>query len=57
MRYDYKDAAEVYGRGGSHYSSNPLANIIKNEVEVKRINDELLPAIFKEIKNILTGEL
>ena len=55
--YALKDIAEVYGRGGSHYTTNPLADMIKNEAEVKRINEELLPAIFKEIEKILTGEI
>lgn len=55
--YALKNIAEVYGRGGSHYTTNPLAETIKNEAEVKRINEELLPAIFKEIENILTEEI
>lgn len=53
--YSLKDIAAVYGRGGSRYTTNPLAEKIKNEAEVKRINEELLPAIFKEIEKILTA--
>lgn len=51
--YRLKGIAEVYGRGGSHYTTNPCAELIKNEVEVNRINEELLPAIFEEIYKIL----
>ena len=47
--YSLKDIAEVYNRGGAHYSKNPCAELIKNESEVKRINEVLLPAIFEEI--------
>lgn len=51
--YSLKNIAEVYNRGGSHLSSNPCADLIKNSDEVKRINVVLLPAIFEEIYNIL----
>lgn len=43
--YNLKEIAEVYNRGGSKYTANPG--------EVKRINEVLLPAIFKEIYLIL----
>ena len=55
--YDLKDIAEVYNRGGSHYSKNPCAELIKNESEVERINEVLLPAIFEEIYKILIPSL
>jgi hypothetical protein len=51
--YALKETAEVLGRGGSHCSSNPLADLIKNEIEVKRINEIVLPAIFDEIEKTL----
>ena len=51
--YTLKETAEVLGRGGSHYGYNPCSLIIKNDIEVKRINEIVLPAIFKEIYNIL----
>ena len=50
--YSLKEIAEVYGRGGSYYTSNPLADIIKNHEEVKRINETLLPKIFIEIDKL-----
>lgn len=51
--YALKETAEVLGRGGSHMSQNPCADLIKNPDEVKRINEIVLPAIFNEIQNIL----
>jgi len=54
--YTLKEAAEVLGRGGSHITSNTCSEAIKNEKEVKRINEIVLPAIFQQIENILKGE-
>lgn len=51
--YTLKETAEVLGRGGSHYTTNPVAITIKNEEEVKRINDKVLPAIFEQIKILI----
>jgi hypothetical protein len=51
--YTLKNTAEVLGRGGSHYTSNPCADIIKNEKEAKRINDKVIPAIFHELYELL----
>lgn len=50
--YALKEIVEVYDRGGSHYASNPLADIIINHEEVKRINETLLPKIFIEIDKL-----
>lgn len=47
--YTLKEAAEVLGRGGSHYTANPCFYIIKNIEETKRINEVVLPAIFDAI--------
>lgn len=47
--YTLKETAEVLGRGGSHYTSNLHAELIKNPEEVKRINEKVLPAIFDTI--------
>lgn len=55
--YALKNAAEVLGRGSSHISKNPCAEIIKNEDEVKRINEIVLPAIFAEVYKILTPSI
>ena len=51
--YTLREAAEVLGRGGSRYTSNPAKDIIENKDEVKRINEIVLPQIFEEIYKIL----
>lgn len=51
--YTLKEAAEVLGRGGSHFTTNPLAELIMNKDEVTRINEIVLPAIFDKIGEIL----
>ncbi len=48
--YTLKEAAEVFGRGGSHITSNPCESIIKVKKWTDHINKHQLPAIFKEIK-------
>ena len=50
--YTLKKVAELYNRGGSHYTSNPLADIIINHEEVKRINESILPKLFIEIDKL-----
>ena len=52
--YSLKETAEVLGRGGSNYGFNPCKGIIENKQEVKRINEVVLPEIFKEIYKLLT---
>lgn len=37
--YVLSETAEVLGRGGSHMAKNPIAELIKNTYEVKRINE------------------
>lgn len=51
--YTLKETVEVLGRGGSHYTTNPISDLIKNTNEVERINNIVLPAIFEEIYKIL----
>jgi len=51
--YSLKETAEVLGRGGSHYTSNPCKDIIINTDEVERINNVVLPAIFDAIFDVL----
>ena len=50
--YALKQTAEVLGRGGSHYTTNPCAEVIKNPDEVTRINTGVLPAVFKAIEEL-----
>ena len=51
--YNLKMTAEVLGRGGSHYASNPCADIIKNHDEVRRINEYLIPKLIDEMYKTL----
>lgn len=51
--YTLKETAEVLGRGGSHYTTNPCKDLIINVDEVARINNVVLPQIFEEIYKIL----
>ena len=50
--YYLKDIADLYRSGDSHYTTNPLAEDIKNLEEYKRINENLLPKIFLEIDKL-----
>jgi len=52
--YILKEAAEVYGRGTAHYTSNTRLNS-KNKRAAKRINEKELPAIFKAVESLLGG--
>jgi len=56
--YILKETADFFKHGGSHLSENPLKNFLlifnKNEELTKKINEVLLPAIFKEIDELLT---
>ncbi len=54
--YTLKKTAEVLGRGGSSYTTNPIAELIKNKKEVERINKIVLPAIFEEIYKLFKDE-
>lgn len=51
--YALKETTEVLGRGGSHYTTNPVKDLIINTDEVTRINSIVLPQIFEEIYKIL----
>lgn len=54
--YALKETAEVLGRGGSHYTTNPCAEVIKNREEVNRINEIVIPALFVELYKVLTSK-
>ena len=51
--YNLKMTAEVLGRGGSHYASNPLSDEIYNPIEVRRINEDLIPKLIDEMYKVL----
>jgi hypothetical protein len=50
--YTLREAAEVFNRGGSHYSSNPCRELLKSPEQYRHINDVLLPSLFREIDKI-----
>lgn len=54
--YIAKDYAEFVYRGGAHYTENPCRETIKNPQEYDRINQVVLPEIFKEVRNLLDAE-
>ena len=54
--YTLRDYADMCYTGGAHYTGNPCAQVIKNENEYNRINQEVLPRIFAAIRNILDPE-
>lgn len=51
--YNLKMTAEVLGRCGSHYASNPLSDEIYNPIEVRRINEDLIPKLIDEMYKVL----
>jgi len=50
--YKLKEVAEILGRGGCQLTKNPLAELIKNQTEVNRINQIVLPQVFDAIDEI-----
>ena len=54
--YTLRRSAEVFNLGGSHFTTNPCKDILKNKEMEDKINKELLPAVFKEIEKILSPE-
>ncbi len=51
--YALKETTEVLGKGGSHYTNNPIKELILNKDEVARINKTVLPALFDSLYEIL----
>lgn len=51
--YSLQETAEVLGRGGSHYTTNPCAELIMNHDEVRRINCKVIPALIDEMYKLL----
>lgn len=52
--YILKEYAETVNRGGSHITSNPLKDLIKNDEQYNHINKVVLPKLFEEIHKLLT---
>lgn len=55
--YALKEAAEVFGRGGSYKANNPCRELLKKPEIVKEINTVLLPAIFEEVDNVFRASI
>lgn len=47
--YTLKETANLYYRGGSHYTQNPLNHLLQNKTEYDHINNELMPQLFDEV--------
>jgi hypothetical protein len=45
--YSLKEAAEVLGRGGSHYTTNPFQALIKDVEYTKHLNEKVLPEVMQ----------
>ena len=54
--YTLKEAAEVFGRGGSHYTKNPDAESIENPQMVEHINSVLIPMQIRSLWELLTDK-
>jgi len=52
--YKLKDAADFFDNGNSNFTDNPLKEKLQNKKLAKRINEKLLPMIFKEIDILLS---
>ena len=51
--YTLKEAAKVFGRGGSHYTTNPDAGALKIPEYVSHINDDLIPMQIRSLWALL----
>ena len=54
--YTLSEYAELLHRGGSHYTSNPCSELIMNNDEYERINQELIPALLNQVYELLSDK-
>lgn len=47
----------MFGKGGCNVTTNPCAELIKNEDLAKQINHEILPLLFEKIYSILSPKI
>jgi hypothetical protein len=52
--YQLRESADMFGKGGSHITTNPCADIIANKEWAKHINEVMIPAITAKILEILS---
>ena len=53
--YIARNYSDMLYTGGAHYTSNPAKENIQCELEYKRINENVIPAIMEELYKILEG--
>lgn len=51
--YTLKESAELLGRGGSHITTNPLAELLTDKAYTEKINTVYIPAVTAKIIEIL----
>lgn len=52
--YYIRNYSDVIFRGGANYTRNPVAATIMCETEYKRINEVVIPAIMREVYELLS---
>lgn len=45
--YIMKESAELLGRGGAHYTNNPMKDIIQDKEYTTKLNDDVLPKVMQ----------
>ena len=53
--YTARKYSDMLWRGGSYYTKNLAQETIKNEEEYKRINEEVIPTLLRQVYRILDG--
>ncbi len=53
--YSLKETAEVLGRGGSYYTTNPCQDVIKDTEYTKHLNDVVLPKVMQTFWDLIGG--
>lgn len=51
--YTMREYSDTLYRGGAHFTTNPVKDIIKNEEEYNRINKVIIPAVREELIKII----
>lgn len=54
--YTLKKSAEIFERGGSHYTEKAFIEEVQNKDIYEKINKEILPALFDRIQKLLGGD-
>lgn len=54
--YTLRDSADLFDRGYSSYTDRAKLDTVKNKELVNKINDDLLPALFNKVNNLLSLE-